>query len=59
LLESLQNLLQEPDQVSHHTLIMLLHYLWKSKSKFAKNYKRYNSKIVLYVIKMKHYMSYG
>jgi len=41
---------------------MLLHYvttLGSQKSKFVKNYKRYYSKIVSYVIKMKHYMSYG
>ena len=29
------------------------------KSNFVKNYKRYYSKIVPYVIKIKHYMSYG
>jgi len=38
--------------------MMLLRYLEKLKSKFVKNYKSYNSKIVPYVIRMKHYMSY-
>jgi len=39
--------------VSRHTT------LGSQKSKFVKNYKRHNSKIVPYEIKMKHYMSYG
>jgi len=48
-------------QSFQHIFVMLLHYLRMSKcSNLCYKYnKRYNLKIILYAIKIRHYMSYG